>query len=433
MIFLCIQVTVLIGGHTCTSSARRKTTTPTSAWVASKAVHILQKKPAMKTVELRDKLQEDFCCEIHYDTVWKGRQKALRELHGSWEQSFQLLFNWRAEVMKRSPTSVIEIDIKEVDGEVYFHRFFCALGPCIEGFKEGCRPYLSIDSSALNGRWSGHIAAATAIDGHNWMYPVAIGFIDGETTDKWVWFMRQLHKAIGNQDVLAVSTDACKGLENAVKEVFPRAEQRECFRHLMNNFVKRFGGDIFSKMYPTARAYRKEVSQYFFNQVVEASPDAKDWLDKNHKLLWRRSEFNPEIKCDYITNNLAEVFNNWIKDFKDLPVHELADKYRQMVMVLWNKRRIIGERLSGRILPAIIHQLKARTRGLGHLSVVKANCFSAEILDSSSTHNRHVVKSYLHHCTCEEWQQTGKPCQHALALITAQQTVDVNMEDFVHE
>jgi transposase-like protein len=145
------------------------------------------------------------------------------------------------------------------------------------------------------------------------MYPVAIGFIDGETTDNWVWFMRQLHKAIGNQDVLAVSTDACKGLENAVKEVFPQAEQRECFRHLMNNFVKRFGGDIFSKMYPTARAYRKEVSQYFFNQVVEASPDAKDWLDKNHKLLWRRSEFNPEIKCDYITNNLAEVFNNWIK------------------------------------------------------------------------------------------------------------------------
>jgi hypothetical protein len=105
MNFLSIQVTVLIGGHTCTSSARRKTTTPTSARVASKAVHILQKKPAMKTVELRDKLQEDFCCEIHYDTVWKGRQKALRELHGSWEQSFQLLFNWRAEVMKRSPSS----------------------------------------------------------------------------------------------------------------------------------------------------------------------------------------------------------------------------------------------------------------------------------------------------------------------------------------
>jgi hypothetical protein len=91
--------------------------------------------------------------------------------------------------------------------------------------------------------------------------------------------------------------------------------QRECFRHLMQNFIKRFGGDIFSKMYPTARAYRLEVSHYFFNQIVEASPDVKKWLDTYHNLKWRRSEFNPAIKCDYVTNNLAEVFNNWIKDW----------------------------------------------------------------------------------------------------------------------
>ena len=46
-----------------------------------------------------------------------------------------------------------------------------------------------MDSTALYGRWNGHLAAACAIDGHNWMYPVAFGFIDGETTDNWTWFM----------------------------------------------------------------------------------------------------------------------------------------------------------------------------------------------------------------------------------------------------
>jgi hypothetical protein len=35
-----------------------------------------------------------------------------------------MLFNWRAKVLKRSLGSVIEIDLKEVDGKVYFHRFF---------------------------------------------------------------------------------------------------------------------------------------------------------------------------------------------------------------------------------------------------------------------------------------------------------------------
>ena len=109
----------------------------------------------------------------------------MRELYGKWEDCFQLLFNWRAEVLKKPPGSVIEIGIKKVDNMFYLHRFFCALQPYIEGFLEGCRPYLSIDSNALNGRWNGHLAAACGIDGHNWMYPVAFGFIDGETTDNW--------------------------------------------------------------------------------------------------------------------------------------------------------------------------------------------------------------------------------------------------------
>jgi len=221
-----------------------------------------------------------------------------------------MLFSWRAEVLKRSPGSVIEIDLKKVDGKVYFHRFFCALSPCIEGFLEGCRPYLSVDSTALNGRWNGHLAAAVAIDGHNWMYPLAFGFIDGETIDNWTWFMTQLHKAIGNLPLLAICTDACKGLEKAVKDVFPNAEHRECFRHLMQNFIKRFGGDIFSKMYPAARTYRPEVFQYFFHEIVTACPEVLEWLHNHHKLLWMRSAFNQEIKCDYVTNNLVESFNN---------------------------------------------------------------------------------------------------------------------------
>ena len=65
------------------------------------------------------------------------------------------------------------------------------------------------------------MAAATAIDGHNWMYPLAFGFIDGETDDNWVWFMSQLKKAIGDLPLLDVCTDACKRLEKCSKTCFP--------------------------------------------------------------------------------------------------------------------------------------------------------------------------------------------------------------------
>jgi hypothetical protein len=74
-------------------------------------------------------------------------------------------------------------------------------------------------------------------------------------------------------------------------------------------------------------------------EIVEASKEIIEWRNKWHSLKWMRCAFNPDIKCDYITNNLAECFNNRIKEIKDLTICELADKLREMIMVLWDKRR----------------------------------------------------------------------------------------------
>jgi hypothetical protein len=60
-----------------------------------------------------------------------------------------------------------------------------------------------------------------------------------------------------------------------------------------------------------------------------------------------RSKFKEEIKCDHITNNVSEVWNNWIKDIKDLPIAELADTLRSKFMELYAKRRKIGEKFEG--------------------------------------------------------------------------------------
>ena len=112
-------------------------------------------------------------------------------------------------------------------------------------------------------------------------------------------------------------------------------------------------------MWPAARAYTPYKFKYFFDKVLEASPDVQDWLDAHHKLLWARSKFSPDIKCDYINNNLAECWNSWIKEHKDLLVHYLADAIREKTLTLFAKRRKIANALSPGILPAVIHQLNA--------------------------------------------------------------------------
>jgi transposase-like protein len=70
------------------------------------------------------------------------------------------------------------------------------------------------------------------------MFSVAYGFFKSESKESWTWFLLQLQKAIGEPALLAIHADACKGLTEAVKDVFPNAERRECFRHLMQNYVK---------------------------------------------------------------------------------------------------------------------------------------------------------------------------------------------------
>jgi hypothetical protein len=177
--------------------------------------------------------------------VWKGKEKALKEMFGSWEESFKLLFFWREVV----PDSIVKIDVVLENGKYYFNCFFCALGPCILGFRDGCRPYPSIDSTALNGRWNGQLASATGVDGHNWMYPLAFGFFQSEIVESWTWFMTQLNKAVGDLTVLAICSNTQKGLMHAVRDCFPNAEKRECFRYLMGNYVKSHTG--LENMYPT--------------------------------------------------------------------------------------------------------------------------------------------------------------------------------------
>ena len=92
---------------------------------------------------------------------------------------------------------------------------FVGLKPLCDGFLAGCRPYLAIDSTHLTGKYRGQLATACAIDGHNWLYPVAYAIIDSKTTESWDWFMEKLHQAIGCPPRFAICSHAGKSIDSA--------------------------------------------------------------------------------------------------------------------------------------------------------------------------------------------------------------------------
>jgi hypothetical protein len=100
--------------------------------------------------------------------------------------------------------------------------------PCVEGLFRGCRPYLAIDNMFLTGKFRGQLCITCAVDGHKWMYLVAIGVIDSKTNENWIWFMERLKEAIGTPPSLTFCIDCGQEVMTGVSEVFPNAEHREC-------------------------------------------------------------------------------------------------------------------------------------------------------------------------------------------------------------
>jgi len=229
---------------------------------------------------------------------------------------------------------------------------------------------------------------------------------------------------------LVISTDAGKGIEGEVEEVFPGVEHRECMRHLWKNMKKSFSGELYGKnMWCAAKSFTVSKFNYFMGKIQEKDPKALEWLDENHPYVWSRSKFFEDCKVDYINNNISESFNSWVSKTKDFQIVEMHDKIRQMIVEKFLVRSKIGRNMSGVIIPAITNALNAKTKTIKDHDVLICGAGTAEVTVNKF---RHAVNLELKTCSCRVWQVTGKPCSHALAFI-AKLSREVQMDEFVHE
>jgi hypothetical protein len=276
-----IQVKVNPFPHTCPSAERKASQkVAKSRWCADAMLNWVRENPCIGPAALIKKLYETYAIQVPYMRVFYGKEMALDKIHGPWKESFKLLYTFKAEVEKACPASVVEIDRHTVQYKLKsktmekecFRRVFVCFKACWKGFLDGCRPYLAVDATALNGRFRGQLVAATAIDAHNWLFPVAYGVLETESIESWTWFLQNLRQVIGFPNGLVIHTDACKGLETAVDHVFPGVEHRECMRHLAANFGKQFKGRevkeyLEKHLWPSALTYSLKKHNYHLRQM----------------------------------------------------------------------------------------------------------------------------------------------------------------------
>jgi hypothetical protein len=390
-------------------------------------------------------IREKFGIVVSYMRVLYGKKMALDKVYGPWKDSFWLLYTWKAGVEKTCLGSVVEIDKETVQYKAsgktlekeFFSRFFVSYKACWKGFLSGCRPYVAVDATSLNGRFRRQLVVACAIDEHNWLFPVAYGVLETESVESWTWFLQNLHQVIGFSNGLVIHTDACKGLKTVVEDVFPGVEHRECMQHLAANVSKNKhkGKLINDNLWLASLTCSLKKHGYHLSQMYR-KPGVKDFMQKNHKKLWARRKFNEVCKVDYVNNNLAECFNSWIRKIKGLHLVYLLDKIRLKIMAKFElRKRISTEKFVGhKIIPACMKKLNTKTRGL-KMTLVRRTSFEAQVttVDKAKREWRYPVNLEKKTCSCRQWQISGLSCIHALYFITSLRAPAGEIDQYVDE
>ncbi|XP_054778459.1 uncharacterized protein LOC129286535 [Prosopis cineraria] len=269
--------------------------------------------------EIRRDLYQEFGLTLTYSQAYRGKERAMEELHGAPEDSYKLI-PWICQRLTEKDVRTIAKWTACRDNR--FERLFIAYGCCIDGFLNGCRPILYVDGCHLSGPYKGTLLSASADDADNDLFPVAYAIVSGEKLQEWTWFMHNLKDIMGSLEVTIVS-DRHNAIIGAVGAVFGGNRHAFCYRHIKENFSAEFVK--IGRRGRRATTTSKEDALKLLDAIAYARidlefnramgnlrafcPELAQWLETNGDInRWALSKF-PFCKWDNITNNLSESFN----------------------------------------------------------------------------------------------------------------------------
>lgn len=209
------------------------------------------------------------------------------------------------------------------------------------GFFESCTQFIRIDGCHLKGLYNGVLLTAVSIYANYSIYPLALYVVESENTESWVFYMERLYEQLGcnGGEGLCFMSDRQKGILKALDRVFLAFLRRYYCSHICANFKEKFPGLLLK--FSFWKACRASNSIDFHNHMPELhsiSSMAHHWLMQIPIGCWAKYTFPTHTKCSHVTNNMTESFNNWINNFRGMPIVRMLEEIRRKVMVLVYKR-----------------------------------------------------------------------------------------------
>ena len=97
---------------------------------------------------------------------------------------------------------ILQTKMENENAEPKFKRMYIRYDAQKVGFLGGCRLFIGLDGCHLKGRFGGQLLSATAKDGNDNIFPVAMAVVEQENKDSWTWFLEQFADDIGRLEEL---------------------------------------------------------------------------------------------------------------------------------------------------------------------------------------------------------------------------------------
>ena len=178
-----------------------------------------------------------------------------------------------------------------------------------------------------------YIIIGTKLDGHKEVCGIYLGNEDadkniidelsekniGESKNFWQEVFLDL-KDRGIKDTLYVISDGLKGIEEVIKEEYPKTKYQYCIVHMARN-VKKYAGEKNSKnvMKDLKKIYSaptKEIAESEYNIFIEKYKRKKklvQYVEKNYRHIESLYECPENIRKYIYTNNIIESANSKVK------------------------------------------------------------------------------------------------------------------------
>ncbi|KAK2402824.1 MuDR family transposase [Trifolium repens] len=409
--------------HTCGGISHLGHQQASVQWVASSVEQTLKENPNCKPKEILEEIHRVHGITLSYKQAWRGKERIMAAMRGSFEEGYRLLPQYCAQVKRTNPGSIASVYGNPSDN--CFQRLFISFQASIYGFLNACRPLLGLDRTYLKSKYLGTLLLATGFDGDGALFPLAVGVVDEESDDNWMWFLSELRNLLEinteNMPRLTILSDRQQGVVDGVEANFPTAFHGFCMRHLSDSFRKEFNNTMLvNLLWEAANCLTIIEFETKVSEIEEISQDAAYWIRRVPPRLWATAYFEGQ-RFGHTTANIVEALNSWILEASGLPIIQMVECIRRQLMTWFNERRETSMQWTSILVPSAERSVAEALERARTYQVLRANEAEFEVISHEGTN---IVDIRSRCCLCRGWQLYGLPCAHAVAaLLSCRQNV----------